>query len=271
MCIWIFLNHSEGIYCLDVDDEEIYSLDDFMSQTNCNVFSNCPWTEGNTKGIHIYLRIKDMVEYTSELDVFEGFKEDLLKKHGMGENYKKLNNFNEIPTINYEEIKYLFNKKIVGKISNNETIQPEHELITLNNEIELYIKLGLENKIFEKFDEKDGYTKWLNIGFLIKDALKEEGKILWLEVCKVLYPDKYDGEDESFNFYNRLNKSIKSESKKQLTIATLVKYYKDADKEISKKIIKEAKKVLNSKDDDDDGISNMTFPLDKLIYFDSKY
>jgi hypothetical protein len=32
----VFLNHTEGIYCLDVDDEDINTLDEFIEKTNAN-------------------------------------------------------------------------------------------------------------------------------------------------------------------------------------------------------------------------------------------
>ena len=46
-------------------------MTDFINITGCNVLSECCWCEGNTKGIHIYVKIKNLPSYTNQVDVFK--------------------------------------------------------------------------------------------------------------------------------------------------------------------------------------------------------
>ena len=244
----VFLNHTDNIYCIDVDEPDITSMDDFIAKYAITTFNECPWVKGNTKGIHIYVKIYNMVAYTSEIDVFSVFKGDLLKTIVWEKADKEISS-HDIKEFEYNDIKEIFSETInrpSKKIETLEEIKLKKTECDQINEVQLYVDLGLSYGIFEKFSEKEGYTKWLNIGFLIKDALHEQGKKLWVDVCKVLYHDKYDGQEESEQFYDRLNKSIKSDSKKPLTVATLIKYYKDADHILSKKIIANANGILKS-------------------------
>ena len=49
-------------------------MDDFIKKSGCKLFKKSPWIQGNTKGIHIYIKIKYMIEYSNQQ---EG---DLIKK-----------------------------------------------------------------------------------------------------------------------------------------------------------------------------------------------
>ena len=53
--IMLFLNHTDNIYCIDVDEPHIRSMEDFINDTGCDLFKDACWVEGNTKGIHIYI------------------------------------------------------------------------------------------------------------------------------------------------------------------------------------------------------------------------
>jgi len=48
------LKHSR-FFVIDVDDESIHSMEEFVEKTEVYDFKDCPWTVGNTKGIHIFI------------------------------------------------------------------------------------------------------------------------------------------------------------------------------------------------------------------------
>ena len=112
------------------------------------------------------------------------------------------------------------------------------------NEIQTYIKLGIKHNIFQKMT---GMKEWRNIGFIIKNEMEDEGIHLYLSISQIFEKDKYN-EIESTNYFSLLNKSILPDTKKSLSLNTLLKYFKDTDKEIAKKITKEAKENLHIKE-----------------------
>lgn len=104
-----------------------------------------------------------------------------------------------------------------------------------NTEIERYINLGIK---YEMFKLLDGYSTWTNIAYIIINELDENGEDLFVELSK--QHSSFNGEDYVRTHYKNLLKG-KDEKKNKLTIATLIKYFKEADKDITKKIIKEFK------------------------------
>jgi hypothetical protein len=266
-------------YCIDVDVIEIKSMDDFISSTGCELFKNTCWTTGNNKGIHIYIKINDMIEYSNEIEVFDEFKGDLLHKQTVWERVDKTMNNSTIETFDYDDIKHLLNLNKMN-IKNTQTTlnssEPDVQTESKSSEIESYIKLAIKYEMFKNM--KDNYTEWRNIGFIIKNDLGDNGEDLFIEVCKVFEPEKFI-ETDSRNFYKLINKNIKQSGKKPLTVASLVKMFKDIDPVLTKKIIKESKQVSKPNNDDmcfDDSIYNQTpstdtFPMDKLDHFNSNY
>jgi hypothetical protein len=71
-------------------------MDDFIEHSNCNLLKNCCWVKGNTKGIHIYTRVTNMIEYSNQVDVFKTFKGDFIhSKNNMWEKIDKtIHNYN---------------------------------------------------------------------------------------------------------------------------------------------------------------------------------
>ena len=258
-------------YCIDVDEIDINSMDDFIESTGCKLFKDSCWTTGNTKGIHIYIKINNMVEYSDEIDVFCNFKGDLIHKKQMWERIDKKMNNSEIETFEYENIKHLLNETI-----NKTKILPESTIESNNNtsELEMYIKLAIKYDMFKTM--KDNFTEWRNIGFIIKNDLGENGEDLFIEVCKVFEPEKFI-ESDSRNFYKLINKDIKQTGKKPLTIASLIKIFKDIDLKLAKKIIKEVKDCYKNEnglmieDIDSMPLSTDTFPSEMLEFFNSDY
>ena len=62
----INLKHTDKLYCIDVDVFKIKNMEDFIAETGVQIFKNCCWVEGNTKGIHIYLKINNMIDFTNK-------------------------------------------------------------------------------------------------------------------------------------------------------------------------------------------------------------
>ena len=103
------------MYCIDIDDYNINTMDEFISQTGCDTFKDCCWVAGNTKGIHIYAKIKNMIEYTNQVDVYQNFKGDLIHaKNNMWEKVgKEIHNYNDsIIELEYDDIKHVFNERL---------------------------------------------------------------------------------------------------------------------------------------------------------------
>ena len=111
----VFLKYTKNIYCFDIDDPKIKSMDDFIENTGCELFKDCCWTTGNTKGIHIYVKINNIIDYTDQQMVYNDFHGDLIKKNNMWEKFQKpmFNYENEIHEFEYDEIKHIFNDKIL--------------------------------------------------------------------------------------------------------------------------------------------------------------
>ena len=113
----ILIKYTDNNYCIDIDDENIHNMQEFIEQTGCDTFKDCAWIEGNTKGIHIYVKITNMVEYSDQQDVYANFKGDLIKKKNMWEKVGKIiRNYNgKLDTFEFEDIKMIFNDKINPK------------------------------------------------------------------------------------------------------------------------------------------------------------
>lgn len=158
----------------------------------------------------------------------------------------------EINEIDFDLFKRLsirnLNRPIIN-LNENIALCNENKIIksviqTEITEIEKYIKLGIKYGMFKKMK---GYSNWINIGFIIKNQLGENGENLFVDISK---------DDEKFeeNFVRTTYKGLlkdKPDEKKPLTIATLIKMYKDVDKDLTKKIIKEFKNPPIEKKDID--------------------
>tara|TARA_R110000868_G_scaffold21827_1_gene90417 strand:- start:498 stop:3209 length:2712 start_codon:yes stop_codon:yes gene_type:complete len=136
------------------------------------------------------------------------------------------------------------------------------------NPTEVYVELGIKHKIFEKMSQGQNYKMWLNTGFILKNELGDKGENLFVELSR--HDSKFVEEDVRA-FYNQLNKTNKNESKKPITLASLIKYYKDTDRDIAKIIISEALKIIKIKEVKEKEVSNVELDPSKLDYFDSEY
>lgn len=148
----LYLKHTENIYCLDIDDINIKSIDDLIQfNADFEFLRGVSYINGNTKGIHIYFKVKNMIEYTNQQNVINHITGDFIKKNNMWEKHGKIVNGSiDLIEFDYEDIKHIFNenltkstrKKRVVKIKtvvDGVEVEEEKEEIEFNDweEIEL--------------------------------------------------------------------------------------------------------------------------------------
>jgi hypothetical protein len=123
------MKYCQNLYCVDIDDKEIHSMDEFVEKTGCDIFKNCCWVKGNTKGIHIYLKIENMIEYSNQQNVYNLFQGDLIKTNNMWEKCNKevLNYSGSVPSFEYENIKHIFNDRL--NIQDEKKVKKERKKI----------------------------------------------------------------------------------------------------------------------------------------------
>jgi hypothetical protein len=138
-----------------------------------------------------------------------------------------------------------------------------------DSDLKIYIELGIKYEIFIKMSKGSNRNMWINIGFLIKNTIGDCGEDLFVDISR---HDSKFVEDEVRNCYKGFGKFHKYTEKKPLSIASLIKYYKDTDKDIAKVIIKEALKLIK-KTEVVEETNDDNFELDptKLEDFDSDY
>lgn len=125
----VYLKRTENLYGVDVDDPNIRTMDDFVKQTGIEVFKDAPWIQGNTKGIHIYVKVNDMPYYTDQQNAFTTFDGDFLRKNNFWERLNKEVHYSHdliIPTVEYKDIQHIFNNKI-----NKQTPSPKQRKLKL--------------------------------------------------------------------------------------------------------------------------------------------
>jgi hypothetical protein len=199
----VFLKYTKNIYCVDIDDPKIKSMDDFIENTGCELFRDCCWTTGNTKGIHIYVKINNMIDYTDQQMVYKDFHGDLIKKNNMWEKFQKpmFNYENEIHEFEYDDIKHIFNDKILKsqpkpKITKKNISSPIEEttnetdnesvLTSDSSMLNIDTKMkDIENLVscFSIIRATD-YDKWTKVMFMIVNELGQTGEDIFCEFSK---------------------------------------------------------------------------------------
>lgn len=261
----VYLKYS-CFYCIDLDDKEIKTLDDYIKILENNnveksiikIIKKLPWTTGNTKGIHIYIRTENVPPYKNQLNVLKYLKGDFIRKNNMWEKAdKEINNYdceyfdtaidfnlisplfiNGLNSIEEEKEKPKEKKTIKEDIKENKKEDTKEnkkeDIINNDNETYKYLNHLFKYNVYEKIGN---YNNWLSIGILIKN--EKLGFELFNKISELM--PKYDGYNECKNFYDNLNKTIFNNTKKPITIAS-IKYIlkKSIDDEILyKKINKE--------------------------------
>lgn len=274
----VYLKHHPNMYCIDIDDENITCLDELLevmesegiSDEIIDIFSNSCWCPGNTKGIHIYIKISNVPNYSKDTDILTFITGDFIKKSkNMWEDPKKIMyNYNpESEVIDFNKIKSIFKsdqlnpKPKTEKSSETKKLSESKINNNTNEELLIYIGLCIENNIFSKIS---GYDKWLRIGFLINSLIGEEGFDVFHTISKQM--PGYEGKGDCYIFYTRIDHHCKRELKKneKITLGTLKYYVKEADINIYSKINNEMKLLYKE-------TQKYDFPIDKINNFDSDY
>lgn len=257
----IFVKHTQNLFVIDVDVEKINTMDDFIEKFKIDIFKDCAWVKANVKGIHIYAFIKNVPEYSSEQKVFKDFEGDLIgRKNNIWENVNKRFSSTHIPTFEFADIKHIFNHKIVPIVKEKkakkeklrlveveeEKREDDTELSLKEKEMTAYIKHGIANKIFEKMT---GHDTWINIGFIIKNTLGDNGRNLFVDLSR---------HDEKFNLdeVEEIYDALKIDDReKKIGLPSLINYYNEVDEKLTKLIVKKVKKELKKiqkQDEDED-------------------
>lgn len=280
MCYCLYLKYTENIYCVDIDEIDINSMDDFILKTGLTVFEDCPWVLGKNKGIHIYIKIDGDVKKYEGKNKFKAFKGDFLKNtaciwecyNAIVENY---NVDDGIPIFEFDEdLKCLFetvenNDVKIDEVKNEivkiDEIQNEN-LELQRNELKFWINQGINNLIFSQL--KNDYATWINIGIIIrikfKNGFDNEGQELFLKLSRQ-HPS-FSDDEHVIKQYNSLP------SNQGLNLATLIKYFNDVNKDFVKNTRKQWKD--ETKKNDKSANDNLPIPeatQEDLLSLNLKY
>ena len=202
----LFVKYAPNLYCVDVDEYDIHNMEEFIAKTGFDGFADCCWCEGNTKGIHIYIQINNMPQYTNQIDVFDKFNGDLIgRQNNVWEKWgKKMMNFNgALVSFEYDTIKSIFNKKMLLDL---ETL-PTSTKIKVKKPSKSPSPLSItempepnDPSDDEPFaiDELIKKDKFMDLLFnIIKNELDSDGKriinrVLWIKICSILICNGYD-------------------------------------------------------------------------------
>lgn len=193
----LFIKFVPDLYCVDVDDAEINNMDEFINKTGLNMLSECCWCVGNTKGIHIYVKINNLPSYKNQVDVFKNFNGDLIRTNNVWEKMeKKIMNFkNEVVTFEYEEIKTIFNESMINELEKIPTVVFKKSVLK-TNDISMPKNEGPMTKSqIEELIKKDKYMDLLfNV---IKNEVDSDGKriinrVKWMKIAGILLSNGYD-------------------------------------------------------------------------------
>lgn len=170
-----YIKHCPDMYCIDVDEYDIHNMEEFIAKTGITLFQDCAWIEGNMKGIHIYAKVLNMIEYSNQQNVYELWKGDFLRKNNVWERTgKKVHNGGRIIEIEYEDMKMLFNDKI------NDTEKPKIKVKKPTQKVNLVLaEAELVNDVLENYEEPelDDDEPILPIATAIDEATKTECKL----------------------------------------------------------------------------------------------
>ena len=117
----VFIKHTENLYVIDIDDPNIKSLED-LPLFEYNLLKEHVFVQGNNKGIHIYLKIKNIPSYSNQQDIFKNLKGDLLRTNNCWEKFDKEVYYTEdlkIKEVEWSKINVLFNFEEINFINKN--------------------------------------------------------------------------------------------------------------------------------------------------------
>ena len=251
LCVSGFVKHTQNIYVIDIDDETIKSPTDLP-----NIFSklyNSIYINGNTKGIHIYVKINGLDEYSCQQDVLKYLKGDLIRQNNIWERCDKSfiygNDFNIIE-LEWNDIKHWFDlikMNFKNNINDDNTIKTidlynlqsninQKEENDTSSIVSSLTDIENKNKIdllqFRKYidglsvERSDNYNYWTKIIWGIYNTSKENK---WSATTRnqIIHTfskksSKYDEEIVD----NFIENNIKDD-KEGIGVGTIIQYYKE--------------------------------------------
>lgn len=249
LCVSGFVKHTPNIYVIDIDDETIKSPTDLP-----NIFSklyNSIYINGNTKGIHIYVKINGLDEYSCQQDVLKHLKGDLIRQNNIWERCDKSfiygNDFNVIE-LEWNDIKHWFDLiKMNFKNNNDDNTIKTTDLYNLSKPIHFenddnssivssLTDIENKNKIdllqFRKYidglsvERSDNYNYWTKVIWGIYNTSKENK---WSATTRNqiihTFSKKSSKYDESI-VDEFIENNIKDD-KEGIGVGTIINYYKE--------------------------------------------
>lgn len=224
----LYLKYVPDLYCVDVDEKEIKDIETF------GYFKDCVWKQGNNKGLHIYIFIKNVPPYTQQQKIWhdEKIEVDLLKQTNTWEDDKKpIYNFREdgkYPVYEWCDIKHLFNeskmtigdkKKTVQKKNKPEELKSNDkgEEHTMNDKNYDIAKRCLNALAIHRIEN---YGSWFKIGCILYKEFKQNGYNLFNECSK--RASNYDANGVESNWWN-----ISQYDKYDVSIGTLIMWARE--------------------------------------------
>ena len=251
LCLSGFVKHTQNIYVIDIDDETIKLPTDLPQQFN--ILYNSIFIKGNTKGIHIYVKINGLDEYSCQQDVLKHLKGDLIRQNNIWERCDKSfiygNDFNIIE-LEWNDIKDWFDlikMNFKNNINDDNTIKTT-DLYNLQSNINqkeendnssIFSSLtdaDNKNKIdllqFRKYiddlsvERSDNYNYWTKVIWGIYNTSKENK---WSATTRNqiihTFSKKSSKYDESF-VDEFIQNNIKDD-KEGIGVGTIINYYKE--------------------------------------------
>ena len=243
-----FLKHTKYIYCIDIDDEGIKSTLDLPEEFGKIRLSG--YIKGNTKGIHIYIKILNMIEYENQQDVIKLLKGDLIRENNIWEKIDKKYNYNndyeEIMEFEWNDIKHLFNEEKMNFKKNKDNEIDDETIINQNKDE--YMKDDITVNIYK--DEMSVMSDITESG-IIDNILYSSNKELvisyifeelfihnvftkyknWLNLCFCIY-NEYNGENEGYKLLIKLCSKLSNYNENEC----FIQYNKYTKKSIDKKV-----------------------------------
>lgn len=180
----LYLKHTENIYCLDIDDESIRSIDDLIAvNEDFRIFENSPYLQGNKKGIHIYMKVNNVPIYTNEKGIINHIQGDFIHpRNNMWERTDKemMGKSLILGEFEFNDIKHIFNetfgidapkKKTEKKMTEKNTEDEEEvevDFIEYDpvdvNEMDIELLDLLPAKYYNE------YEHWRTVGWILKNC-----------------------------------------------------------------------------------------------------
>ena len=187
----VFIKHLENLFVVDIDQSiDLNNIPEVLKQF--------PYVKGNTKGYHIYLKVKNCPDFSNQIKVLSFADGDFCKKNNMWEKRgKEVFNYNQkIPEVDFDDIKHIFNDRLSintkkqktkrtkspkEKKSNKKIVEPEEEeeseeedlsettTLETTGEVDPYIISHLNNIDKQKYLFKDPMT-WMKIIWSLRSA-----------------------------------------------------------------------------------------------------